>query len=191
MQERANDLLPELGSERGNSLGSNSSGTPGSSCFSCSRVTLDAAAAAAAGGGGSRGRGRRRRGPEAGDVVPDEAAVPLLDGAAEELEEDGEADDADAGAGEHGGRRDAPVLGDEAGAHGVVVYEHGDLAAAAHHAVAVVHAAAAVVHGAPCRGRRLGGVGGGGGGWVHGHGVVGVVHFEGGGLWLDVVGGKE
>lgn len=67
---------------------------------------------------GGRGTGGGR-GLELGEVLPDEVAVELLDGAAEDFEDDGEEEDADAGAGEHGVRGDAPAVREEAGVDGI------------------------------------------------------------------------
>lgn len=124
-----------------------------------------------------------------GDVLLDEQSVVLLDGAAEELEEDGEADDADAGAGEHALGGDLPVLTDEAGVDGVVVEHHVDLAAAHAHAVVAGHAG--VVHGRAAVCGRRGGHVHDGGGCAHGHvgdgagdgrhvhsGMAAMIHFR-------------
>lgn len=69
--------------------------------------------------------------PIGGGVPPGDVPVPLLAGAAEELEEEGEGEDADAGAGEHGVGGDLPVGAEEAAADGVGVEQHGYFAAAA------------------------------------------------------------
>ncbi|KAL3958604.1 hypothetical protein ACCO45_006766 [Purpureocillium lilacinum] len=59
-----------------------------------------------------------------GDVLADEEAVELLDGAADELERHGEEEDADAGTGEHAARGDVPLAREEARVDGVEVEEH-------------------------------------------------------------------
>lgn len=127
VQESPDGLLQNIWSERGNGTAAAAGDCRGGRLVGA----VEGGAAACGCGGDGDGDGD---GLTLGDVLPDEVSVVFLDGAAEELEGQGEEEDADAGAGEHGGRGDAPLGGEEAGVDGVEVEQHGYFAtgAAAH-----------------------------------------------------------
>lgn len=112
-------------------------------------------------GGGLGGFGRQDEVLRAETRAADNEGVVFAADAPEELQTEDEANDADAGAGEHPARGDVPGFGEEAGVYGVPVPKHGNLAAG--------HMHPSHVHVHP-RMRSTGTHGGfGGRGHVHGH----------------------